>query len=153
MNNNKNISPELENEHPFLDRVPKENHFNVPKNYFEVLPQVIQTKNLNNSKLLFLFDKLSYRILILVSAIAIALFVFISPSNTSIENELSSDQLCELIVDEDYIEFDDYLVYETYYEVLDEETELDENTASEADEYIDYLLENNIDINAIIDEL
>ena len=105
---------------------------------------------MDNKPLRFLFDNLSYRVLAPITAIAILLFVVFNFNNNTISNELTSDQLSELIIEDDYFEMDDYLVYEAYAEILEEE----ENEAtSENDEYINYLLENDIDIYSIIEEL
>ena len=151
MENKNNIHKELEKEAPFLSKIKKENHFSIPKNYFEVLPEVIINKNLNNNDLNFLFDKLSWRILMPISATAILLFVIFNWNTNSIDSELTNEQLSDLIIDENYIEFDDYLVYDTYAEIMDEEEE--NNESSDTEEYIDYLIENDIDINTIIEEL
>ncbi|NQX97676.1 MAG: hypothetical protein HRT73_07320, partial [Flavobacteriales bacterium] len=62
---------------------------------------------------------------------------------------LTNDQLSEYIINEDDIEFDDYMVYEVYAEMTGTEKE----TSSENQEYINYLIENDIDINSIIEEL
>ncbi|MBL4593268.1 MAG: hypothetical protein JKX68_05555 [Flavobacteriales bacterium] len=150
MKNKNNIPDNLENEASILSKIKKENHFSTPKNYFEVLPEMITSKNLNNNKLQFNFDKLSYRILVPVSVFALLFFIVFNFSNNNTENELTNEQLSELIIEEEYIEFDDYLVYDTYAEIIEEE----ENEAlSETDTYIDYLIENDIDINSIIEEL
>lgn len=149
MENKNNTSENLEKEAPFLSKIKKENHFSTPKNYFEVLPEVITSKNLNNKLLPFSFVKLSWRILVPVSSLAIIIFIVFNWNSNLVESELTNDQLCELIIEEDYIEIDDYLVYETYAEILEEENE----ESSDTEEYIDYLIENDIDINAIIEEL
>jgi hypothetical protein len=150
MKNNNNIIEELEKEAPFLSKINKENHFSTPNNYFEVLPEVIIHKKLNNKLLWISFDKLSYRNLVPISAFAVLLFVVFNLNTNNISNELTSDQLSELIIEDDYLEMDDYLVYEAYAETLEEERKA---TSSDKDEYINYLIENDIDINSIIEEL
>ena len=149
MKNKNNISENLENEAPFLSKIKKENHFSTPENYFEVLPEVITYKNLNKSLLKISFDRLSYRILVPIASVAIILFVIFNWNTNTVESELTNEQLSELIIEEEYIEIDDYLVYDTYAEILEEENE----GSSETDDYIDYLIENDIDINSIIEEL
>ena len=151
MKNNNNIHEELENETPFLSQIKKENHFSTPKNYFEVLPEVISSKNLNNKSSHYLFDRLSYRILVPISSLIIIFIVFFNWNNNIPKAELTNEQLSEFIIEEDYFEMDDYLVYETYAEILEEEENAKQ--PSETEEYIDYLIENNIDINSIIEEL
>jgi len=149
MKNEENISDNLENEAPFLSKMKKENHFNAPKNYFEALPKITSNKNLNNKTIKFSFDKLSWRILIPITA-AIIIFTVITNLNSVNENNtLTYDQFSEYIISQEDIEFEDYLVYEAYAEIL--ETEQDSETEDE--EYINYLIENDIDINSIIEEL
>jgi hypothetical protein len=150
MKNNNNIIEELEKEAPFLSKIKKENHFSTPNNYFEVLPELITHKKLNNKLLWISFDKLSYRILVPISAFAVLLFVVFNLNTNNISIELTPDQLSELIIEDDYLEMDDYLVYEAYAETLEEERK---ETSSNKDEYINYLIENDIDINSIIEEL
>ncbi|PCJ28366.1 MAG: hypothetical protein COA97_01690 [Flavobacteriales bacterium] len=150
MENKKTISDNLKNEAPFLSKIEKINHFSTPNNYFEVLPEVISSKNVNTNKLQFLFDKLSYKVLVPISMFAVLLFIVFNMNSNSIEEGLTNEQLCELILEEVYIEIDDYLVYESYAELI-EEDEID--TSTDTEEYINYLLENDIDINSIIEEL
>ena len=150
MENKKNILEELEKEAPFLSKIKKENKFSTPENYFEVLPQVILDKNLNNNTIKFTFDKLSYRVLIPITAVVVLFFVVFNFNTNTISTDLTSDQISQLIIEDDYIEMDDYLVYEAFATILEEE---ENETASDNDEYINYLIENDIDINSIIEEL
>ncbi|MGB0897360.1 MAG: hypothetical protein ACPGRW_08575 [Flavobacteriaceae bacterium] len=127
----------------------KENHFIAPENYFKSLPEVISNKNLNNKSLPFNFDKLSWRILIPITAVII-IFTVITNLNSVNENDiLTYDQFSEYIISQEDIEIEDYLVYEAYAEILESE----ENLKTEDEEYINYLIENDIDINSIIEEL
>ena len=154
MKNKNNISENIEKGVPFLSKIEKKNHFSVPENYFEVLHEVIASKNLNNSSLQCFFDKLSYRILIpfsTVTAIVLLLFYFTpTPSST----EMTSEQISEILINDNYIELEENLIIETYSKIV-EETEIstNENHDNETEEYINYLIENDIDINSIITEL
>ena len=150
MENKKNILDELEKEAPFLSKIKKENHFSTPKNYFKSLPEMISDKKLNNNTLNSFFDKLSYRFLVPITAVVVLFFVVFNFNSSTSSTELTNDQLSELLIEDDYFEMDDYLVYEAYAELLEEE---EKETTSDDDEYINYLLENNIDINSIIEEL
>lgn len=150
MDNKNNISDNLKNEAPFLSKIEKKNHFTTPNNYFEVLPEVISSKNLNNKSLRFSFDRLSYRVLMPITAFSILFFVVLNWDNNSIENNLTNEQLSELIIEEDYLEIDDYLVYESYAELIEND---EKESSTDSEDYIDYLLENDIDINLIIEEL
>lgn len=148
-NNKNNSSDNLENEAPFLSKMTKENHFSAPENYFEVLPEVINNKILDNNKLRFNIDKLSWRFLMPFTAVAI-IFIALINLNTTTENDtLSYDQFSEYIITENDFEFEDEMVYEAYAETI----EPDEYSDSETDEYINYLMENDIDIHSIIEEL
>lgn len=140
-----------ENEYSFLDKMDKTNHFSVPKNYFESLPEVINNKLLENKKIKNSFDILSWHVLAPSLSIIVLFIVILNYYTTDEEITLSNEELNEIIVDESYTEIDDYMVYETYAEILEDEE--DNDNESEAEDYIDYLLENDIDINSIIEEL
>lgn len=144
-----NISENLVNEAPFLSKMKKENHFSAPKNYFEALPEVISNKNLNNNSLPFSLDKLSWRILMPFTAVVIIFTVVTNWNNVEEKSILTSEQLAEYIITEDNFDFDDELIYEAYAETL----EMEETDDSDNQEYINYLMENDIDINSIIEEL
>lgn len=149
MKNENNIPDNLENIAPFLSKMKKENHFKAPNNYFESLPEVISNKNLNSKEVQFSFDKLSWRILIPITAVII-IFTVVTNLNSVNENDtLTYDQFSEYIIAQEDIEFEDYLIYEAYAEILEAEPEQE----SENEEYINYLMENDIDINSIIEEL
>ncbi len=149
MKNENNIPENLENEAPFLSKMKKENHFKAPENYFEALPEIIQNKNLNNNSLPFSFDKLSWKILIPITAVII-IFTVITNLNSVNENDiLTYDQFSEYIIEQEDIEIETELVYEAYAEIL----ETEQISVTEEEEYINYLLENDIDINSIIEEL
>lgn len=150
MNNKNKYKDNLKNEAPFLANIKKENTFITPKDYFEVLPQVMSDKILNKKSIGFSFDKLSWRILMpSVACLGLLLLVF-TWNNPTTENELNAEQLSVLIIEEDYFEIDAYLVYDTYAEILEEN---ENSNSTEADEYINYLIENNIDLQTIIEEL
>jgi tRNA A22 N-methylase len=149
MENKNNISENGNNLPPILTKIGKENSFSVPKNYFEVLPQVINDKKLNNKRIVNIFDNLSYRILApTLGVLTLIMTIYIlQPNNTTLE--LTNEQLSEIIINEELIEFDENLVYEVYAET--ESTSSSEQTTDE--EIIDYLINDNISINLIIDEL
>ncbi|MCO6500082.1 MAG: hypothetical protein J5I47_06855 [Vicingus serpentipes] len=149
MKNKNNIPENPLKDAPFLSKIKKENHFLTPKNYFESLDEVRLDKYLNKNKLTIIFDNLSYRIFIpLAACVAIFILVFNYNLKTN-KTSLTSEQVYETLVNEDYIEIEDDLLYETYYEV----TQSSSPTLEENDEYIEYLIENDIDINLIIAEL
>lgn len=147
MENKNNIAEELENIAPFLSKIKKENNFSTPPNYFEILPEVIVNRSLNSKFFNFSFN-FSKHFLIPASSLAVVLIMIFYLNSNTIETELTNEQISNLIINEEYIKIDDYLVYDAYSEVLDEEKAI-----STTDEYINYLIENDIDINSIIDEL
>jgi hypothetical protein len=155
MKKEQNISDNLENEAPFLSKMTKENHFSTPENYFESLPEVINNNILDNNKLRFNFDKLSWHILMPFTAVIIIFIAIINLNSTEEDDTLSYDQFSEYIITENDFEFEAEMVYEAYAELLEtEENESSEDyEASEEQEYINYLIENDIDINSIIEEL
>jgi len=70
--------------------------------------------------------------------------------NTAQENDtLTYDQFSEYIITENDFEFEDEMVYEAYAELL----EIEETDDADEQEYINYLIKNNVDINSIIEEL
>lgn len=149
MKNKNDISNLEENESSFLNQLNKKNDFSVPKDYFEVLPEVISNKTLVNNKLNFNFDILSYRFLVPSCAILLLLF-FVFNWNKNIEQKsISNEQLSEILIESNYIEFEDDILYEAYSETINT---VELNT-EENNEYINYLLENDIELNTIIEEL
>ncbi len=144
MENKNNILDNLENETPFLAQLKKENHFSVPKNYFENIPNTINNRIVSHSPL-HRFRKISYRIVFPVLAIFVISFLVVNFNAEQPKSELSNEQISELLIDENYIEIDDYIIYETYSEINEAE--------KESEDYIDYLVENDININTIVEEL
>ena len=128
MKNKNDISNLEENEGSFLNQLNKKNDFSVPKDYFEVLPEVISNKTLDNNKLNFKFDILSYRFLVPTCAILLLLlFVFNWEKNLE-QKPISIDQLSEILIESDYIEFEDDILYEAYSETTyNEELTVEEN--------------------------
>ena len=151
MENKNNIEENPLENAPFLSKIEKVNHFSTPKNYFKELPEAISPKLLDNSYLRFSFDKLSYRIFapILVTSTIILLLFYFNTNPTSLE--LTSEQISEVLINEDYIDLDEDLIIEAYSEIIEIEDIESEN--NETEEYIDYLIENDIDINSLIAEL
>ena len=149
MENKNNIENNELNKHSFLSEIKKENHFTTPNDYFEVLPQVINNKKLNNNKIKNIFDKLSYRVLAPTFGILILIttFYILQPNNASLE--LTNEELSEIIINEELIEFDENLVYEVYAEMEN----ITPNEQNDNEEIIDYLIDDNISINLIIEEL
>ena len=153
MENKHNILENPLENAPFLSKIEKKNNFSTPKNYFESRVEIITHKELDNNKLKFIFDKLSYRFLVPISgftAIIIALFYFNTSTPTT---PLTSEQISDVLINESYIEMDEDMLIETYSELLENETITEESNENEEEEYINYLIENDIDITTIINEL
>jgi hypothetical protein len=93
---------------------------------------------------------MSSSILIPTTAIIVLLFIVLNFNTNKNSSALTASQLSELIIEEDYLNMDAYLVYEAYADLLAKEE--NETTLNE-DETINYLLANDIDINSIIGEL
>lgn len=145
MDENKKILKSNNNRHSILDEIEKKSDFSTPKDYFESLPEVTSTNILNKNKLYNNFDILSYRVLVpTLMILLLTIFVF-NWNSDSEKNELTNEQLSEVLIESDYVDFDDELLYEVYSETLTEE--------EKNNEYIEYLIENNVELNTIIDEL
>lgn len=149
MKNKSNISKNSLKSMPFLSDIEKENNFSTPKNYFKVLPEIICDKKLNTNLLQKIIDKLSWRILVPITSLIVVIFIVFNFNNKTIKATLTNKQLATLIINEDYLEIDDGLIYDAYAKILDE----DENKNSLEDkEYINYLIDNDIDVDLIIEE-
>ena len=145
MDENKKILKSNNNRHSILDEIEKKSDFSTPKDYFESLPEVTSTNILNKNKLYNNFDILSYRVLLpTLMILLLTIFVF-NWNSDSEKNELTNEQLSEVLIESDYVDFDDELLYEVYSKTLTEE--------EKNNEYIEYLIENNVELNTIIDEL
>lgn len=149
MKNKKDITDFSENSHPILNGIEKKNEFSTPNNYFEVLPEITNSKLLVKNKLNFIFDILSYKVLVPTFTILLLTILYFNWNNNTAQIELTNEQLSELIIETDFIEFDDEIVFETYAETII----LKEIETEGTDEYLDYLTENDIDLNTIIEEL
>jgi len=149
MKKNENITNNFEAESSFLDDLKKENNFSTPPNYFESLPKIINSKkdhyNTNPLRNIKLFPKVSVSII----SLTLLIFIIINWSDNTLPKQLTPNQISEILIDENYIDFDEDLLFETYAEILT--PEIDEQSDSE--EMINYLIDNDIDINYIIEEL
>ena len=149
MENKNNIPENFKNDSDFLSKIVKKNNFSVPNDYFEQLPQVINNKKLNNSSIKFYFDKLSYRVLIPISAFILITILVLNWNDNTLKNELTNEQISEFLLEEEDEYLDENLIYETYYQVMPNEISM----TNEEEKYIDYLIENDIDVSTIIEEL
>ena len=144
MKNDNNI---LNQQDDLLSTIKKENNFKTPQNYFDELPGLVNNKRSHNSTLGF--NKLLYRLLIPTATFVIIAILLFNLNNTNEIVQISDEQLSEYIINEESEYFDDEIIYESYIENV-----LTENTLPENEEnYINYLIENDIDINNIIEEL
>lgn len=150
MKEEKNHTEDLHEMAPFLAKMEKKNAFKTPDNYFESLLYLNNNKNLENNSLIYYFDKLSWRFFApILSILVIGFILFINIKNSS-NVEPSSDQLNDFMLAEGYLDMDEDLVYEMYAEmIINEENEM----TQEEQEYVKYLLENEVDLNTIIEEL
>lgn len=129
-----------------LASIGKENPFSVPKNFFDELPTVISNKVSEARKETAIFSPIFYRknIIYLFSVCSLVLLiVLIYPK---FRNEHSSNNISEFIIDEKYNSFDEDMLVAFL-------TENEENENASDDDLVDYLLNNNTDINLIMEEL
>lgn len=137
----------INNEHKLnnlLGNIDKKSGFTTPDSYFESLLEDINHKKLKNNNLKFNFDILPYRILA-PFLVLIVFFVSFLTFNQTPENNLSYNE----VIYEEIIAFNDDILTEEYAEILPYSTsEIVEND----EEVIDYLINNNININSILEE-
>ncbi len=150
MKNRNNIPKEPLKNISFLSKIEQKNYFSVPENYFESLPEVINHKKLNNKYLIISFNKLLWKILLPTASLIVVVFIIFNFNNRSTKTTLTDKQLPSLTISEDYLEIDDDLIFDDYAKILEEQKDIH---LSEDEDYINYLIDNDIDINLIIGEL
>lgn len=130
-----------------IEQLKKENQFSVPANYFEDLPQQIQARK-NQTKPNIIFSTNWYYKILAPTMIVITLFAsyYLYQNNTT--SELTPQEISEVIINEELIQIDEEMIYEVYAETAT----LHQNE-SENEEIIDYLINDNISINLILEEL
>lgn len=153
MKNKNNISETPLESTTFLSKIEKRNDFTTPKNYFEEISKVNQSKTMRSNNLGGLFDKLLYRFLLPITAITTVLIFLFYMNNPSSTSPLTAVQISEVLINENFIDLDEDLVIEAYIETMGNEIVSEENEEHINEEYINYLIENDIDINTIINEL
>ena len=138
---------DIEKKHEILDNLEKSTPFSVPKDYFEVLPEVISSKNLDSNKLKYSFDKLSYRILAPICGILLLFGAYYFMNNSANNSVLTADQISEVLIEETYDDFDEEMLIESYAELLAE----NENPSEDEELYIDYLIESDIEFETLVE--
>lgn len=157
MENNKDIShvEELKKLAPFLSQKQKNGSpFEVPESYFDELPSRIQERlatSAQESWLSILKSWLSIRNLAITSGLVVA-FILIQPYIGADKKvpTISSDDLMALI-DEGVIDFDEDVIYDAYAGSANIEIETSTNIDDE--EIIDYLMDEEVDVEGNYDEL
>ncbi|MCB9359764.1 MAG: hypothetical protein H6587_10900 [Flavobacteriales bacterium] len=137
-----------ENTSSILNKIGKKNSFSTPENYFELLPQVIIHKKMEDKQVKNTFENLPYRILAPTIGVLIIIMTIYTLQPNSNNINYTTEQLSESIIDEELIEFNEDMIYEVY-------AEKEVNTFSEQtnnEEIIDYLINDNISINLIIED-
>lgn len=130
-----------------IEQLKKENQFSVPANYFEELPQHIQAKK-NQIKPNTVFSTNWYYKILAPTMLVIMLFAsYYIYQNKNIK-ELTPQEISEVIIDQELIQINEEMIYEVYAE-----TATTNQTGSENEEIIDYLINDNISINLILEEL
>ncbi|HNR20077.1 MAG TPA: hypothetical protein PKN75_03670 [Bacteroidia bacterium] len=154
MEDYKNINDELKEFGSSLHKMEKQNPFAVPENYFENLNSIVQDKIAAQKKISrseqFSGFMAAHKLSLATCAIVLALgsvYYFKSAqqsisNDTSTEFALSDEELNTLAG-----ELDEHTLAEIY---INESTESSQNDSLQLD---DYLIENNIDVNTLINEL
>ena len=147
MKSDNNISKDLQSDEGFLSNIKKENNFTTPSNYFDELPELLNNKRVNSSSLNL--NKLLYRILIPSVTFIIIAVLILNWNNTTEITQISDDQLSDYIINVESEYLDEEIIYESYMESIALESNLEETEEN----YINYLIDNDVDINTIIEEL
>ena len=144
-----NMHDDLKKIAPALSSVGKHNPFEIPEDYFETLPAVIQNRCSEVSKFTLVKDirHIIFRRLIPVSVVAIIAIAFI----LLLPADHNNDKLAELSVDELVGNLDENFIIETAIEnkVLEEEI----TSSEETDAIMDYLIDHGIDESDIENQM
>lgn len=148
MESNNHLSDDIKDIAPTLYKIKKENPFSVPDNYFEGFPALIQEQCIKEKKepwyKRFLHPKVSISLGCLILAFAIGINYYTNNLKSN-----SNTLMASFIIEADSLfieDIDESILIEL---AADEPHERDEEKAA----LIDYLIEQNIDINQIIREL
>ncbi len=138
----------MENKYNIED-LKKENQFAVPTSYFEELPLRINQRKTNTNNRTLFSAKLWYKFLA-PTFVVIVLFVgYFMYQNNENDAVLTNQQLSKNIINHELVEFDEELIYEVYTETANTPNA----NATQDEEIIDYLINDNININQITEEL
>lgn len=158
MANNLHNNDELREIAPKLFSLKKENPYKVPDGYFDELPMLIQERiggaEVNPSAWTRIFalivkPQMAWGSLSIVSLMIIGWLVFQLES----KNDLSSQDIAEVIYHGEVDNMDEYLLIEALPEESTFEVQISENATDTKDVMIEYLIENEIDELEIVDEL
>ncbi|MCK5822612.1 MAG: hypothetical protein KAG95_01315 [Bacteroidales bacterium] len=136
---------------PNLSKIKKENNFNVPDNYFDDFPSIVQERISKKSstfisKFLFLILKPQF-----IAAFSIVVIFFVSYSifNSHKEtNILSSNDVAEYF-EQNQTDYDENLLID----VIVNDPNIDISNNSDNDVIIDYLIDNDIDYSTLVNAL
>jgi hypothetical protein len=144
MNKKKDITDfNIETDAPTLFNIKKEGDFNVPDNYFKKLPLEIQKKVIvRDTKVVSIWANLKYIVPALAASIFGLVFFYNINSNKVSLPELTAEDILITLEYEEYYNVESNLLASTYAPEGD-------NEQSNEEEIIDYLLYENIDIDAI----
>ena len=141
-------------QHIDINKINKELPFRVPENYFEELPEKIQarckeaeeTEKSGNALINIL--KPAFSLAAMFIGVALLAFFAVNIINDSGQksNSLSKD-IAEVNYEEQYSAEDEMI------KAIQKQQETNEMNNEKADEYIDYLLEDDIDYGTLIKEL
>ena len=137
-------------------QVNKKNPFSVPQGYFETFPSRIQEKIVADQKepgwILKLFylakPQLALSFMILGFAL-IAITVTDTIMTKQTKSPIGSDAYTRIIE----VDASEYTEQQFIDILLEDEKEIIENNEKETDQYIHYLMDENIDYGTLIDEL
>ncbi len=142
-------------QHIDLNKINKELPFRVPDNYFEELPEKIQARCKQSDRVVenkgtSLINILKPAFSLAAMFIGVALIAFLAVNLTK-QPEKQKTPLSEDIAKADYEK--QYSSEEEIIEAIKEQQKNQNSSVREKDEYIDYLMEDDIDYGTLINEL
>ena len=160
MNTQNKISEEVNKElhklSPTLAAIPKTNPFSVPEGYFDNLPGAVQNKIKASQKRTRPLYLASWKISLAAASIALLMVTWMvfGPSPDSLPtyslDEFSAEEIHSLFANDDNFELDESMIVASY---IESEAVWDGEDPSLVDEeVIEYLIENDIELDLIINE-
>jgi len=143
---------EIKNEAPLLSNIPKYNPFDLPADYFDELPTLVQQRCINERSKIPLIDWLLLiikpRFAIPVLSVLVIAFGGIYYMNNTVMQPETAALTDEISIDEQLQDIDETIIIDELTAQVSPET-----SESENDRIVDYLMENDVDEASLNTEL